>query len=117
MADPKRLHGDALGAADDDGKEDAGEAAGGGGAPEAGDDAQGARAGAAADGKEAAGGATPESDAINVEEPPLLAGDLEAGGGGSKTDAVFAIFDKDGNGTISPSELRAAMVEVCVERN
>ena len=110
MADPKRLHGDALGAADDDGKEDAGEA-------EAGDDAQGARAGAAADGKEAAGGATPESDAINVEEPPLLAGDLEAGGGGSKTDAVFAIFDKDGNGTISPSELRAAMVEVCVERN
>lgn len=55
------------------------------------------------------------SDAV---EQPLLAGDLEAGGGGSpdvvtKMDAVFANFDKDGNGTISPSELRAAMAEVC----
>ena len=55
------------------------------------------------------------SDAV---EQPLLAGDLEAGGGGSpdvvtKMDAVFANFDKDGNGTISPSELRAAMQEVC----
>ena len=29
-------------------------------------------------------------------------------------DAVFANFDKDVNGTISPSELRAAMAEVCL---
>ena len=49
MADSKRLYGDALGDADDDGKEDAGEAAGGGGAPEAGDgaDPQAAAGGAA----------------------------------------------------------------------
>ena len=54
------------------------------------------------------------SDAPDAVEEPLLAGDLEAGGGGSKMDAVFANFDKDGNGTISPSELRAAMAEVCL---
>ena len=48
------------------------------------------------------------------EQESLLAGDLEAGDGGSKMDAVFANFDKDGNGTISPSELRAAMAEVCL---
>ena len=67
MADHKPHYGDALGAADDDGKEDAGEAAGGG-APEVGDGADpqvGAPAEAAADAQQGAGAAAVASAGAN----------------------------------------------------